>query len=136
MMESDAVMGLKYLIFLCIVSAGILSLESRVSNAGPDTVPKLDTKLTCESHGRKSITQGSSIAACKRSESHAHELMIKGWSQYANSDKNDCHGMVTKGGPPSYVELHSCLESRKHAREIREAHRKHDLKKKSAKRTG
>jgi hypothetical protein len=136
--ESGAVMGRKLTIFVWIMCVSILLIESSVSNAAPDAVPKLNTKLTCESHGRKSITHGNSslsIDACKRSENHAHEIMIKGWSKYAHSDKVDCHGMVTQGGPPSYVELHSCLESRKHAREIREAHHKDNLKMTSAKRT-
>jgi hypothetical protein len=137
--ESGAVMGRTFAIFVRTACVGILLMESSVSNAAPDVVPKLNTKLSCESHGRKSITLGSSnlsIEACKRSERHAHEVLIKGWAQYANSDKIDCYGMVTQGGPPSYVELHSCLESRKHAREIREAHHKDNLKKTSAKRTG
>jgi hypothetical protein len=119
---------------------GILLTESSVSNAAPGVVPKLNTKLSCESQGRKAMAHGSSnssIEACKRSESHAHEVLIKDWSQYANSDKMDCHAMVTQGGPPSYVELHSCLESRKHVREIREAQHKDNLKRTSAaKRTG
>jgi hypothetical protein len=132
--ESGGVMTRKYTIFIGIICVGILSTESSISNAASDVVPKLDTRLSCESHGRKAITHGSSnlsIAACKRSENHAHEVLVKHWSQYGNNDKMNCHGMVTQGGPPSYVELHSCLESRKHAREIREAHDGHDLKKAS-----
>jgi hypothetical protein len=33
-------------------------------------------------------------------------------------------GRVSYGGHPSYVELQACVESFKHAREIREAHTK------------
>jgi hypothetical protein len=33
-------------------------------------------------------------------------------------------GRISHGGHPSYVELQSCLESFKHAHEIREAHAK------------
>jgi len=130
----------KLMIIVGIMSVGILLTESSISHAASNAVPKLDTRLSCESHGRKAITHGSShlsIAACKRSEDHAHEALVKHWAQYANNDKKNCHGMVTQGGPPSYVELHSCLESRKHAREIREAHDRHDQRNASrAKRTG
>jgi len=130
----------KLMIIVGIMSVGILLTESSISHAASNAVPKLDTKLSCESHGRKAITHGNSnlsIAACKRSEDHAHQVLVQHWSQYANSDKTNCHGMVTQGGPPSYVELHSCLESRKHAREIREAHDRHDQRNASrAKRTG
>jgi hypothetical protein len=138
--ESGGVMTRKLTIFIGIMCVGILLTESRVSHAASNAVPKLDTRLSCESHGRKAITHGNShlsIAACKRSEDDAHEALVKHWSQYTNNDKTNCHGMVTQGGPPSYVELHSCLESRKHAREIREAHNSHEPKKPSrAKRTG
>lgn len=137
MIESDSVMTRKAAIFASITCIGVLLTESGFSNAAPNAVPKLNTRLSCESHGRKSITYGSSnisIEACKRSENHAHELLIKDWSQYQKDDKMNCHGMVTQGGPPSYVELHSCLESRRHAREIREAH--HVIKLSPAKRSG
>jgi hypothetical protein len=118
-------------VFACIMCVGILFTVGSVALAAPDVVPKLDVKLSCESHGRKMITHGNSnlsIAACKRSENDAHAVLIKHWSQYSTSDKSNCHGLVTQGGPPSYVELHSCLESRKHAREIRAAHHKENVK--------
>jgi hypothetical protein len=123
--------------FAFIMCIGVLLTESGFGNAAPNAAPRLNTMLRCESHGRKSITHGSSnlsIEACKRRENHAHELLIKDWSQYQKGDKMNCHGMVTQGGPPSYVELHSCLESRRHAREIREAH--HAIKLSPPKRTG
>ena len=115
----------QFTIFASVMCLGILLTESSPSLAAPDVVPKLNTRTSCESPGRKAIAHGSlnlSIEACLRSENEAHEVLIKHWSQYAKSDKMNCHGMVTKGGPPSYVELHSCLESRKHSREIRETH--------------
>jgi hypothetical protein len=87
MIESDVVMTRKFAIFVRIMCVGILLTESSVSNAAPDPVPKLNTKLSCESHGRKAITYGNSnlsIEACKRSENHAHEVLIKDWAQYQN----------------------------------------------------
>ncbi len=117
-------------VFACIMCIGILSTEGSIALAAADAVPKLDTKLSCESHGRKAITHGNanlSIEACKRSEHDAHTALAKHWSQYTTGDKSECHSMVTRGGPPSYVELHSCLESRKHVREIRAAHHKENL---------
>jgi hypothetical protein len=138
--ESGGAMTREFTVFAFVMCVGIPVTQGSVAVAAPDLVPKLDTSLSCESHGRKAITHGNSnlsIEACKRSENQAHEELIKHWSRYANDDKANCHGMVTQGGPPSYVELHSCLESRKHAREIRAAHHKDNLKHTtSAKRTG
>ena len=93
-----------------------------VSTAAPNAVPKLDTRPSCESPGRKAIAHTGSIQACMRSENEAHEELIKQWSQYAKTDRANCIGKVTKGGPPSYIELHSCLVTMKHVREIRKAH--------------
>jgi hypothetical protein len=41
------------------------------------------------------------------------------WSKYAAADKSDCIGMVRTGGPASYVELLSCVEILRNARNIR-----------------
>jgi hypothetical protein len=44
---------------------------------------------------------------------------IQNWPKYAAADKNECIGMVTTGGPASYVELLSCVEILRDARNIR-----------------
>jgi len=104
---------------ICVV---ILFAGSSPGTAAPNAVPKLDTRPSCESPGRKAIAHTGSIQACMRSENEAHEELIKQWSQYAKTDRANCIGKVTKGGPPSYIELHSCLVTMKHVREIRKAH--------------
>jgi hypothetical protein len=43
----------------------------------------------------------------------------KNWSKYSGTDKQQCLGMEKTGGPSSYVELLSCLEIRRDARDIR-----------------
>jgi hypothetical protein len=43
---------------------------------------------------------------------------IQNWPKYAAADKNECIGMVTTGGPASYVELLSCVEILRDARNI------------------
>jgi hypothetical protein len=40
-------------------------------------------------------------------------------TKYAAADKSECIGMVTTGGPASYVELLSCVEILRDARNIR-----------------
>jgi hypothetical protein len=51
----------------------------------------------------------------------AQDTLKQNWSKYAASDKNEWVGMVTTGGPPSYVELLSCVEILRDARNIRNA---------------
>ena len=103
----------------------ILCAGSSPGIAAADVVPKLDTRPSCESPGRKAMAHSGtmgSIKVCLNSENEAHAALVRHWPQYPKSDKSDCVGKVTKGGPPSYIELHSCLETLGHAREIRKAH--------------
>jgi hypothetical protein len=96
-----------------------------IALAAADSMPTLNVAPTCESEGRKQMALGrSSIEACKRSETEARHAVSKHWSQYQRADRTTCMGRISHGGHPSYVELQSCLESFKHAREIREAHAK------------
>jgi hypothetical protein len=106
----------------------ILFAGSSLGIAAPDVVPKLDTRPSCESPGRKAMAHRGSIKVCLTSENEAHAALVRHWPQYPKSDKSDCIGKVTKGGPPSYIELHSCLQTLNHAREIRKAHAHSNLR--------
>jgi hypothetical protein len=112
-------------ILLCIVCVGIALTRASIGFAAADGVPTLNVAPTCESEGRKQMALGrSSIEACKRSETEARHALAKHWAHYQKGDKSICMGRISHGGHPSYVELQSCLESFKYAREIREAHAK------------
>jgi hypothetical protein len=52
-------------------------------------------------------------------ETAARDTLQKNWSKYSATDKQECLGMERTGGPASYVELQSCLEIRRDARDIR-----------------
>jgi hypothetical protein len=107
---------------LCV---GAVLSRASVGLAAGDAMPTLNVAPTCESEGRKQMALGrSSIEACKRSETEARHAVAKHWPQYQKGDRSTCMGRISHGGHPSYVELQSCLESFKHAREIREAHAK------------
>jgi hypothetical protein len=110
---------------LCIVCVVTVLTGASIAFAAAGAVPTLNVAPTCESEGRKQMALGrSSIEACKRSEAEARHGLAKHWSNYQKDDKSICMGRISHGGHPSYVELQSCLESFKHAREIREAHAK------------
>jgi hypothetical protein len=112
-------------ILLCILCFGVVLTRASAGLAAAGAAPTLNVAPTCESEGRKQMALGrSSIEACKRSENEARHAVGKSWSHYQKDDKSICMGRISHGGHPSYVELQSCLESFKHAREIREAHAK------------
>ena len=52
-------------------------------------------------------------------ERTAQDQITTTWSKYATADKTDCVGMNRTGGPPSYVELLTCLEIMRDAKIIR-----------------
>jgi hypothetical protein len=108
-----------------IVCVGVALSRASIALAASDAMPTLNVAPTCESEGRKQMALGrSSIEACKRSETEARHAVAKHWSGYQRGDRSTCVGRISHGGHPSYVELQSCLESFKHAREIRESHAK------------
>jgi hypothetical protein len=109
-----------------LICLGTLLAINDPSAAASDVVPKFNMRPSCESPARMLVVIGHAKApeACLKHEKEAHEALIKHWSRYAMSDKTSCVGKVSYGGPPSYVELLSCLEIREHAREIRETNRK------------
>jgi hypothetical protein len=65
---------------------------------------------------------GLSFSGAKRKLiTTAQDTLRQNWPKYASADKSDCIGMVTTGGPASYVELLSCVEILRDARNIRNA---------------
>jgi hypothetical protein len=96
-----------------IVFAGIM-FGLAVVPAVADDAPILNMDSTCDAVAA-AIIIGRDKQACIKEETEARDLLTKNWSQYRPADKTQCVGMVSKGGPPSYVELISCLEIMKDA---------------------
>jgi hypothetical protein len=54
--------------------------------------------------------------ACLADETTAQDTLKQNWSKYAASDKSECVGMVTTGGPASYVDARkSAMQMRSRA---------------------
>jgi hypothetical protein len=89
--------------------------NARGRGGGP---PTLQVGPSCEAAGRGSVVLGRDKKACLADESTAQDTLRQNWSKYAATDKSQCIGMATTGGPASYVELLSCLEIMRDARNI------------------
>jgi hypothetical protein len=72
----------------------------------------------CDAAGRGAVVLGRNKEACLADENAALSTLKQNWSKYAAGDKTLCIGMVSTGGPASYVELLSCLEINRDARDI------------------
>ena len=85
-----------------------------------DSVPKFDVERTCRAAVGGTGVPGRDSAECQRDEQDARSKLEKDWTQYSASQRSQCDGLVTTGGAPSYVELLTCLEMAKQAKELPE----------------
>ena len=84
-----------------------------------DSVPKFDVERTCRAAAVSGVP-GRDSASCQRDEQDARSTLEKDWTQYGSGERSRCTGLVSTGGASSYVELLTCLEMEKQAREVRE----------------
>ena len=95
------------------------SRGSDISTAAARDPPKLDMAQTCEAATQSSIGRGKQ--ACLDQERTAQEQLTQNWSQHSAANKIQCADLTIRGGPPSYVELISCLELMEGAQATRNA---------------
>jgi len=96
-----------------------ISLALQTATALADSPPKLDVVPSCNAAARGAITAGRDKDACLADEHSAENVLAQNWSKYNAADKVQCIGNVRTGGPPSYVELLSCLEIMRDSKAIR-----------------
>jgi hypothetical protein len=79
--------------------------------------PQLNVDSSCDaaaSHG----LNGRTREACMSEETAAKSALNDKWKQFTARQHSRCTGLVQMGGPPSYVELLTCLEMAEQARQI------------------
>jgi hypothetical protein len=108
--------GFGWKVLVCATLPATLLTASIAASDGP---PKLKLGQSCDAAARGAITAGRDKEACMADERAAQDQVAKTWSKYATADKTDCIGMNRTGGPPSYVELLTCLEIMRDAKTIR-----------------
>ena len=96
-----------------------ISLGLPVAIAFADSPPKLNVNPSCDAAARGAVTAGRNKEACLADERTAENALAENWSKYNAADKTQCIGNVKTGGPPSYVELLSCLEIMRDSKAIR-----------------
>jgi hypothetical protein len=102
------------------IAIAVLLLGLPAAAARADGPPPLDVTVSCNAAARGAISAGRGKESCLADERTAQNTLVKKWSEYSAADKTQCIGNVKTGGPPSYVELLSCLDIMKEAKEIRE----------------
>jgi hypothetical protein len=100
---------------LKIVAVAFLLLGLQ-SAAGAEDLPKLDVNTTCNG----AAEFGREKKACMDEELSAKRTLGQTWSKFSAEHKAQCVGSVQAGGPASYVELLSCLEAMRDAKDFGE----------------
>jgi hypothetical protein len=80
-----------------------------------DTVPKLNYEPSCRAAVETSATANRDVNSCNQDEETARDSLGKVWTQYTTVQRTQCVQLTSLGGPPSYVELLTCLEMAKDA---------------------
>ena len=119
--ETGFAMIARVICIASIVTLGAMGIDAQMAPAHADSPPVLKVESSCEAAGRGAVVLGRNKEACLADETAAQDTLKQNWSKYVAGDKNECVGMVTTGGPPSYVELLSCIEIYRDARNIRNA---------------
>ena len=83
-----------------------------------DTVPKFDVERTCRPAAAAGILPGRDSSACQRDENDARSKLEQDWTQYTAAQRSQCAGFTGLDRAPSYVELLTCLEIAKQAKEL------------------
>jgi ribosome modulation factor len=82
-----------------------------------DRPPQLDTEPACRAVERSGVN-GRSREVCMNEENTARTALDGKWKDFTATQQAHCTGLVRMGGPPSYVELLTCLEMAEQAQKI------------------
>jgi hypothetical protein len=94
-----------------------------------DSVPRFDVRPTCRSAiSMMGPDPARSVEQCVAGEETARRDLEKNWSKFPAADRNQCVGVATNHGSPSYEELHTCLEMMRDNGALREQEQKRKLK--------
>lgn len=78
-----------------------------------DSPPRFDIAASCRDVGKSGIDVGRPASACQDDEARARDTLTARWAEFQPAARTTCVEGATQGGPPSYVEVLTCLEMKK-----------------------
>lgn len=78
-----------------------------------DAPPRFDIAASCRDVGKSGVDVGRPASACQADEEHARDALAARWAQFQPGARTACVEGASFGGPPSYVEVLTCLEMKK-----------------------
>ena len=82
-----------------------------------DRPPTLNVETSCRAAERSGLV-GRTSDNCMNGENQAKATLDDKWKQFTARQQARCTSLVQMGGPPSYVELLTCLEVAEQADKI------------------
>ena len=93
-------------------------LVAQIAMPVADRVPQFNTEPTCRGAATASTAIRSTKDICQDKEKQARDDLARQWADFPAADRGRCVQSTAAGGIPSYVQLLTCLESAKLARQL------------------
>jgi hypothetical protein len=93
-------------------------LAAQIAMPVADRVPQFNLEPTCKGAATASMAIRSDKDVCLRKEQQARDDLNQQWASFAAADKGRCVQSASAGGIASYIQLLTCLEMAKLAREL------------------
>jgi hypothetical protein len=104
---------------VCMLGAALLLAAAFAASAlASEQVPQFDARPGCRAGADSGIVTKPDIDGCVRSELAARDQIAQQWSGFARADRTRCVDKTFMGGPPSYIEVLTCLEIARDVRKL------------------
>jgi hypothetical protein len=101
-----------------IIPIPAMILAAQLAIPVADGPPQFNLEPTCRGATTGSATIRGDKEICQRKENQARDELSGQWANFPGGDRSRCIQSTSAGGIPSYVELLTCLEIAKQAREL------------------
>jgi hypothetical protein len=98
-----------------IIPIAAMILAAQIAIPVADGPPRFNTQPTCNG---AATANGAVRDVCLDKEKQARDELGRQWASFPGADRGRCVESTAAGGIPSYVELLTCLEMAKQARNL------------------
>jgi hypothetical protein len=109
---------------MCFVSASLVALGISTAESA-ESVPNFDVGPTCRGATRPEAAQRNHTGEaarelCIEKEKQARSELQDKWVDFPSEHRASCVRTTSVGGIPSYIQLQTCLETRRDAEKIQD----------------
>jgi hypothetical protein len=106
---------MRHIVIATVIALGSILPAGAVTAA--ERPPRLDVGSSCDAAAAHGLN-GRTRESCMGEENAAQKTLNGNWKNFTARQQARCTDLVHMGGPPSYVELLTCLEMAEQARRI------------------